>query len=301
MAFRMKTLATLPILCAALLPTIGDLQSAQPKKRTAVVNSIGMKLTRIPAGRFVMGSPKGEAEREDGTEAPHTVEITTDFYMGVYEVTQKQYQAVMGENPSHFSDTGSGKAKVTGLGTDDFPVEQVRYKDALMFCEKLTAREKTTSRRVYRLPTEAEWEYASRGGAESSKPFHIDGKASSSLASTQANFIGDYPYGDAAKKPYLKRTCEVGSYRPNGYGLYDMHGNVYEWCSDWFSADYYEKSPKSDPKGPADGSNRVIRGGSWGAHGRFCRSANRESLPPGYRHKGTGFRVIFVEPRESPR
>src|SRR5262249_20672183 len=152
------------------------------------------------------------------------------------------------------------------------------------FCERLTAREARTGR-VYRLPTEAEWEYASRGGAYS-RPFNIDGKASDSLSSTAANFIGDYPYG-AAKGPYLKRTQKVGSYKPNGYGLYDMHGNVYEWCSDWFGADYYAKSPKSDPKGPADGTSRVIRGGSWDAHGRFCRSAAREALPPGYRHKGT--------------
>ena len=120
-------------------------------------------------------------------------------------------------------------------------------------------------------------------------PFHF-GKT---LSSDQANFYGDYPYGDATKGPYLERTCKVGSYRPNGFGLYDMHGNVAEWCSDWFDKDYYAASPAPDPSG-GKGSVRVIRGGSWDSVGRGCRSAFRSRYTPTFRYSGFGFRVALV-------
>src|SRR5262249_16344088 len=150
----------------------------------------------------------------------------------------------------------------------------------------------------YRLPSEAEWEYACRGGhfvkdlkEEHTLPFHFD-QPSSSLRSSQANFNGNYPDGDAPKGPFLGRTCKVGSYAPNPFGLYDMHGNVWEWCADWYGE--YPPGPVTDPHGPSDGSVRVYRGGSWRCYGRFCRAACRFRDTPGTRSNGLGFRVAAV-------
>jgi uncharacterized protein (TIGR02996 family) len=255
-----------------------------------VVNSIGMRLALIPPGRFRMGSPAGEKERS-GDEAAHEVEITRPFYLGVFPVTQAQWQRVLGNNPSSFCATGDGKDQVAGLDTSDFPVEQVSWEEAQAFLERLTAlpQEKEKGWK-YRLPSEAEWECSCRGGASSSTAFHFGG----SLSSTQANFNGDYPYGGAEKGPYLGRPCPVGSYRPNAFGLYDLHGQVWEWCSDWFAGDYYGKSPEHDPLGPSDGSFRVIRGGRWGGLGQGCRAAVRGRYAPSYRYGGLGFRVAAV-------
>ncbi len=160
------------------------------------------------------------------------------------------------------------------------------------FCEKLT--KKDGRGRTYRLPTDAEWEYACRGGADSCEPFNLDGKPSKSILSSQANFDGNHPYGGAAKGDYLKCTCNVGSYKPNGFGLYDMHGNVWEWCSDWYNDDGYDTSPKKDPEGPKRGSLRVLRGGSWSDGGLYCRAAFRSRGEPGIRDHNLGFRVVCV-------
>jgi formylglycine-generating enzyme required for sulfatase activity len=259
-------------------------------------NSIGMKLVLIPRGKFKMGSPKGEKNRKDDEEQ-HDVEITRPLYLGVYTVTQKQYKEVMGENPSWFSATGRAKDKVKGLDTDDFPVEWVSWHDAKRFCDKLSQLEKERrAKRTYRLPTEAEWEYACRGGASSSTPFHY-GK---SLSSRQANINGNYPYGGAAKGPFLGRTCKVGSYNPNQFGLHEMHGNVWQWCADWHAKDYYKNSPAKDPQGPDGGTHRVRRGGSWSAYGRYCRAADRNVGVPGYRNGNLGFRVACSRPPRTP-
>jgi formylglycine-generating enzyme required for sulfatase activity len=252
-----------------------------------VVNSIGMRLALIPPGTFLMGSPEDEEGRSEDEEQ-HEVEITRPFYMGVFQVTQAQWQAVMGNNPCFFCATRGGKGKVRGMNTGDFPVEQVSWEDATAFLKKLAALEKQREAgREYRLPTEAEWEYSCRGGTCSSAPFH----QGNSLSSSQGNFNGNYPYGGAARGPYLERTCAVGSYRPNAFGLFDMHGNVLEWCSDWFARDYYKASPRRDPPGPSDGSSRVIRGGSGINHGSACRSASRSGDRPGLRRRVVGFRV----------
>jgi formylglycine-generating enzyme required for sulfatase activity len=262
----------------------------------ALTNSIGMKLVRIPAGKFQMGSPRDEANRSDNEEQ-HEVEISRPFYLGVYEVTQAQYEAVMGSNPSHFSATGGGKDKVKGLDTSQFPVERVSWKEAVEFCEKLSALDaKKGNKRVCRLPTEAEWEYACRGGAASADPFHFG----TSLSSTQANFNGDHPYGGAPHGPNLERTCEVGSYKPNRFGLYDMHGNVWEWCADWHGEKYYKNSPRKDPTGPTTGTARVLRGGSWDFGGRYCRAAYRGYYVPGDRDVNFGFRVACSAPPGTP-
>jgi formylglycine-generating enzyme required for sulfatase activity len=257
-------------------------------------NSIGMKFVRVRAGSFRMGSPPGEPDRTD-EEGQHEVEITKDFFLGVYEVTQKQYKTITGTNPSHFRSGGKGQDRVDGMNTDDFPVEQVSWDAAQDFLKKLNAL--TAEKRlgvVYRLPSEAEWEYACRGGpTSSSKPFHFD-DPTDSLCSAQANFDGNYPYGLATNGVFLGRTCKVGSYRPNRLGIYDMHGNVREWCYDWYDWFSYTKSHRANPLGPDTGSQRVERGGSWFDVGRACRAAHRSSAPWGQGGYLLGFRVAAV-------
>jgi formylglycine-generating enzyme required for sulfatase activity len=254
-----------------------------------ITNSLGMRLVLIPAGQFTMGSPWSEASRDEN-EARHEVEITRPFYLGTLEVTQAQYRAVMGENPSWFCAAGGGKDRVRGLDTDAFPVERVSWADAVRFCERLSARaEEKGAGRTYRLPTEAEWEYACREGGTSSTAFHYG----NSLSSTQANFDGGFPYA-AAPSRYLQRTARVGSYQPNRLGLFDLHGNVWEWCQDWYDKDYYRTSPRQDPQGPPAGSVRVLRGGSWVSSGQSCRSAVRGFYMPDNRHYNIGLRVAAV-------
>jgi uncharacterized protein (TIGR02996 family) len=256
-----------------------------------VVNSIGMKLVLIPAGKFLMGAPAGEVDSLYEERPQHEVEITRPFYLGACPVTQEQWRAVMGTDPSYFCAAGGGKGKVKGLSTDDFPVEQVSWADVAAFLERLAALpEERKIGRKYRLPSEAEWEYACRGGATSYSTFCYG----NSLSSTQANFHGNYPYGGAGKGPYLDRTSKVGSYAPNAFGLFDMHGNVWEWCADWYAADYYQVSPRRDPPGGSEGSFRVVRGGCWHFSGGFCRSADRRRHALGSRSYDVGFRVAAV-------
>jgi uncharacterized protein (TIGR02996 family) len=273
----------------------GDPRSELYRHRR-LTNSIGMQLVLIPPGKFLMGSPESEAERFDDEGPQHEVEITRPFYLGTYQVTQEEYQKVMGKNPSYFSAKGGGKGKVKKLDTRRFPVESVSWDETVEFCRLLTEKE-GDSARLYRLPTEAEWEYSCRGGQffKDSVPFYL-AAPSSSLSSQQANFNGNYPYGVAAKGPYLQRTNTVGSYQPNVLGLYDMHGNVWEWCSDWFDPNYYQRSPKQDPQGPESSpeNRRVLRGGSWGSYGRSCRAAGRYGVDPGVRDYYDGFRVVLV-------
>jgi formylglycine-generating enzyme required for sulfatase activity len=274
----------------------GRVEEKENQLPKTITNSIGMKLVLIPAGRFTMGSPAGEGS--DDERPQHEVEITKAFYLGVHEVTQGQWKAVMGKNnnPSYFSKTGAGKDSVKDFSEkqlDDFPVENVSWEDAQTFLKKLNALAAEKKFHLkYRLPTEAEWEYSCRGGARS-KTFHYG----NSLSSTQANFDGNQPYGGAEKGPYLRRTCKVGSYQPNAFGLKDMHGNVWEWCSDWYGKDYYGKSPRRDPQGPSEGSSRVFRGGSWCNAGGDCRSARRFRNTPGDRNGDVGFRVAAVPAR----
>jgi uncharacterized protein (TIGR02996 family) len=254
-----------------------------------VVNSIGMRLALIPPGRFRMGSPVTEKERRSD-ETLHEVEITRPFYLGVFPVTQQQYRKVMGEEPSNFARTGDQRDKVKGLKTDDFPVERVSWNRASEFCEKLSGLRKERDAGLdYRLPTEAEWEYSCRGGASSTTAFHFG----PSLTSTQANMNGSHPYGGAEKGAWLARTCRVGSYTPNAFGLFDMHGNVWEWCADWYGADYSKKGPRQDPPGPSRGRGRVIRGCGWynGASGLNCRAALRLHLSISFQSDNVGFRV----------
>jgi formylglycine-generating enzyme required for sulfatase activity len=257
----------------------------------SVVNSIGMKFALIPAGTFLMGSPP-EEKRRSKDEEQHEVVITRPFYLGVNPVTQAQWQAVMGNNPSHFCTTGGGKDDVRGLDTSDLPVESVSWEDATEYLKKLSAlKQEVEAGRAYRLPTEAEWEYSCRGGASEYQVFHYG----NSLSSTQANYNGTIPY-ETPPGPYLERTSRVGSYEPNGFGVFDMHGNVWEWCSDWYDKEYHKQSPRRDPAGPSEGTSRVLRGGSWDCFGQRCRSAWRNSIEPAKRFEYLGFRVALIAP-----
>lgn len=243
----------------------------------------GIPFAEIPAGIFLMGSPESEKGR-DADEGPvHEVEITQPFYMGIHQVTQEQYKRVMGKNPSYFSASGRGRDRIKDLDTRIFPVEQVSWDDAVAFCENLSQSEGVS----FRLPTEAEWEYACRAGTTTR--FHFG----DTLSSVQANFNGKYPYGNVPEGPYLERPTSVGSYPPNSLGIYDMHGNVGEWCSDWYESGYYSKSPKKDPNGPRSGEYRVLRGGSWYDHPLICRSACRYWYGASSRVVDVGFRLLL--------
>jgi formylglycine-generating enzyme required for sulfatase activity len=243
-------------------------------------NTIGMKLVLIPAGDFLMGVPDSEKDAFEGEKPQHRVRITRPFYLAATEVTQGQYRAVTGANPSHWK------------GSDDLPVEQVSWNDAIVFCNTLSEREGLkpyyirgggvqSSSEGYRLPTEAEWEYACRAGT------------------TMRFGFGD---ADASLKEYAwcienseRKTHSVGQKRPNAWGLYDMHGNVWEWCWDGYDGKYYARSPDADPLGPTEGAvGRVFRGGCWNDFPRICRVAHRNAGSPDERHSSLGFRVARV-------
>lgn len=235
-----------------------------------ITNSIGMKLVLIPKGTFQMGSPIEEAEARDDEEK-HEVTISKDYYLGVTEVTQGQYEKVMGTNPSHFQ-----KGVIPKSDSSMYPVDNVSWEDAVEFCQKLSdLPEEKKAGRVYRLPTEAEWEYACRAGSKTAYSF---GESSKSL--------GDYAWFGGNSN---LQTHPVGEKKANAWGLYDMDGNVYEWCSDWYGE--YPKGAVSDPVGPREGSKRVVRGGSWlgGSVDTRCRSASRNWFNPSVRPDSFGF------------
>ena len=228
-----------------------------------ITNSIGMKLVLIPKGTFMMGSP----ERED--EPQHQVTISKDYYLGVTEVTQGQYEKVI--NPSRFQ-----KSRVRESDTSMYPVEEV-WVDAEEFCKKLSdLPEEKKAGRVYRLPTEAEWEYACRAGSKSAYSF---GESSKSL--------GDYAWFEGNSNG---QTHPVGEKKANAWGLYDMHGNVWEWCSDEYGV--YPEGAVSDPVGPREVSFRVLSGGCWGIGAAYCRSAVRFRRPTYWGHY-YGFRLAL--------
>ncbi|MHB8952036.1 MAG: formylglycine-generating enzyme family protein [Pirellulaceae bacterium] len=225
-----------------------------------------MKLVLIPAGKFVMGSPVDESHRS-GDEGPqHRVQITAPFHLGVHEVTQSQYERIM-------------RANVSSFNGSTHPVERVSWDDAVSFCEKLSAlSEERAAGRMYRLPSEAEWEYACRAGSTTPYSFGDD-----------ADAVEDHAWVDGNSS---STTHPVGEKLPNAWGLYDMHGNVWEWCADWFGA--YPKTPVDDPRGIATGASRAIRGGCWLSSAKDCRTANRLGHPPDSRYFFLGFRVAAV-------
>jgi formylglycine-generating enzyme required for sulfatase activity/Tol biopolymer transport system component/type II secretory pathway pseudopilin PulG len=243
-----------------------------------VVNSIGMELVFIPAGEFTMGTPDTGFENTVPAECPpHRVRITKPYYLGVCEVTQEQYERVMGKNPSWLT-ASSGLAYKPEQETGLLPVEQVSWEDATEFCRRMS--QIFAEKEVgfdYRLPTEAEWEYACRSGRSEPFPWSAYGNPRT----------GDNA-GEEFKKPL--HTTMVGSYPPNPFGLHDMRGNVYEWCADWFARDYYRRSPMDDPQGPESGYLRVVRGGDWLFVGEGCM-INRRIASPRHFSPFIGFRV----------
>ena len=250
-------------------PTI---EIENPSRDEDFVNTIGMRFVKIKAGTFQMGSPIDEPYRRSN-ETRHWVTLTKDYYIQATEVTQSQWRRIMGGNPSRFKDCA------------DCPVENVSWEDVQGFIEKLNSIEGTD---LYRLPTEAEWEYACRAGTDT--PFFFG----DCLSTDQGNYDGNYPYEGCPDGEYRKRTIPVGSLAANAWGLYDMHGNVWEWCQDWYGE--YPEGPVTDPVGPPDGSDRVIRGGSWDFSARSCRSANRDDWHPGSRDDDLGFRLARSSP-----
>jgi formylglycine-generating enzyme required for sulfatase activity len=258
-------------------------------------NSIGMQLVLISAGEFMMGSPPAEMawaveegkKRQEAdwyywrnqSSAPlHKVRISRPFFVGIYEVTQSEYQQVMGANPSSFSAAGNHADKVAGLDTTRYPVESVSWDDAVQFCRKLSERpQERASRRVYRLPSDAEWEFACRAGTTTKWSFGDD-----------REMMKEYGWFSSSRNLV---THAVGQKKPNRWGLYDMHGNVWEWCLDWHHPDYYQQSPAIDPPGPSTGSQRIIRGNT--AEGSpASRVAFRMSREPEKSFSDLGFRVV---------
>jgi eukaryotic-like serine/threonine-protein kinase len=265
--------ATLP----GALAAVGASQAQPPKPKDG---PLGMKFVPLPKATFYMGWDD---------EPPHKgkkTEIKEDFEIAIHTVTQGQWQALMGKNPSWFSrDSGDflSKDKIKDISDEDlkqFPVEMVRWNDAQEFIKKLNKQEAGRGY-MYRLPTEAEWEYACRGGAtseeECSYHFYFE-KPTNDLSSKQANFNGNHPFGKADKGPNLGRPAKVGSFAPNKLGLYDMHGNMCQWCEDLFDG----------------GTGRVVRGGCWDYEGFNCRAAGRQGSAPEYYHFSIGFRLARV-------
>ena len=255
-----KTYAAAPSSQPATTPASS--QASQPAKELTLDlgDKVTMKLAIIPAGKFLMGSPKDEKDRRDDEGPQHEVTISKPFYMGIYEVTQEQYFQVTGTNRSRFK-------------VPQHPVETVSWPDAVEFCKKLS---QTTGMSVH-LPTEAQWECACRAGSTTRFSYGDDDRK-----------LGDYAW-------YVKnsgaKSHPVGQKKPNDFGLYDMHGNTSEWCSDWY-AESYADTNTADPAGPATGKTRVLRGGMWLNDPPVCRSARRSSYGPGARGYVFGFRVV---------
>jgi uncharacterized protein (TIGR02996 family) len=233
-------------------------------------NGLGMKFAWIPAGTYLMGSPEREQGREKN-ETQHRVTLTKGLYLGIHAVSQACWGAVMGNNPSQHQG-------------DDLPVEQVSWDDCQEFLRKLSEQDGHS----YRLPTEAEWEFACRAGTTT--PFCF-GKT---MTTDQANYRGNYPYGKAEKGLYGGETSPVGSFPANAYGLFDMYGNLWEWCQDRLAE--YPAGDAVDPQGLPDGDSRVLRGGSFVSPAMFVRSASRGRNVPTLRGYFVGFRAAMTFP-----
>jgi eukaryotic-like serine/threonine-protein kinase len=267
-------------LAVTLSGALAAVGAPEPKPVKPKDGPLGMKFVPLAKGTFYMGwnGQEGSASK---------TEIKEDFEVAIHTVTQGQWQEVMGKNPSWFSRDGGGKDKVKDIKDEDlkqFPVESVSWEDAQEFIKKLNEKEKGRGY-LYRLPSEMEWEYACRGGAtseeECSYHFYFD-KPTNDLSSKQANVNGEHPFGKGEKGPYLGRPTKVGSYAPNKLGLYDMHGNVWQWCEDLWEP---------------GASLRVLRGGSWFFDAGYCSAATRIRLTPDYRRGNFGLRLARVPVR----
>ena len=230
---------------------------------------LGLEMVWVRPGTFLMGSPEAEAGREVD-ELQHRVTLTNGFWLGKHEVTQRQWESIMGTNPSHFKAAGK-----------DAPVDQVGWSDCQDFIRELNAKVPGGG---FRLPTEAEWEYACRAGTTTE--FHYGDQ----LDSTRANFDGSVPYGTGPRGEFRNSTVPGGQFAPNAFGLHDMHGNVWEWCQDWYGA--YPRNDVTNPVGPASGNVRVLRGGCWRRSAINCRSAARVQGSLRNRDFDLGLRIV---------
>ncbi len=235
----------------------------------SLVNSIGLRMIYIRPGEFWMGSPGNEPGHEEDESPQHLVKLMRGFYLGATEITQKQWVTVMGSRP------WSGKEYVEE--GDECAASYVSWDDAVAFCKKLSQ----TEGRTYRLPTEAEWEYACRAGTKTAYSF-----------GDSASQLGEYAWFDGSVGGQ-KYAHGVGRKKANPWGLFDMHGNVWEWCADWYGKASYPVNPVSDPTGSSSGSSRVVRGGCLYDDAAYCRAARRSIISPGYRNGFIGFRVAL--------
>ncbi|MCA9051990.1 MAG: SUMF1/EgtB/PvdO family nonheme iron enzyme [Planctomycetaceae bacterium] len=248
------------------------------KVPSEAVNSIGMKFVLIPPGEFQMGSPENESNRSND-ESQQSVRLTKPFYLGLHEVTQNQWKAAMQFEPGLFTRNEDGRDRAKDTDTSQTPIGNVSWNDAVAFCRRLTEHEGKT----YRLPTEAEWEYSCRAGTISPYSFGHD----ASLLSDHAWWCSD----SRETTQEVRHAREVGSKRPNWFGLFDMHGNVAEWCMDWYDR---QLSEGENPQGNRSGTVRVARGGSFGDSAAQLRSAYRDAHAADFRDPGLGFRVILT-------
>jgi len=272
--YRKACTALGAVLAAAGVLTLANCQEARPAKGPTISppkefaadlgGGVKLELVLIPAGEFMMGSPAAEKGAAADEKPQHRVRITKAFYLGRYPVTQEQWTAVMGGNPSYFKGPKN-------------PVEEVSWDDGLLFFMRLN--EKVGGGK-FQFPTEAQWEYACRAG------------------STTRYCFGDDEAGLAEYGWYDKiaggTTHPVGGKKPNAWGLYDMHGNVWQWCADWNDSTYYAHSPIDDPTGPASGTLRISHGGCWFSGAGAARSANHGRIEPEHRGSHIGFRAAFV-------
>ena len=263
------------------LPLLG-LAFLQPLPANAaeqrLTNSVGIEFVQIPAGSFLMGSAEDDNEANSDEKPQHRVTIRKAFHLARYEVTQAQWETVMGSSP-FAQPRSNGFYQLPGIAErlrkPNNPAT-VSWNDAQEFIKRLNERE---GHHLYRLPTEAEWEYAARAGTTTPYSFGPDARD----LSRYAWFGEDFETGS---------THSVGQKEPNAWGLYDMHGNAWEWTQDWYGGRYYEASPVADPTGPTTGTGRVVRGGSWHATGNGWRSASRRHYPSDYRGISVGFRLV---------
>ena len=275
---------------------------------SGALSAKAVEFVLIRGGTFTMGSPEGEVgHSKDQTQ--HQVKVS-DFYIAEYEVTVAEFRKFVSVT-GYQTDAEKGDGSYIWDGTkwekragvnwrhgvsgsvrpqseENHPVVHVSWNDAVAYCKALSAK----TGKKYRLPTEAEWEYACRAGSRT--PFNTG----QNLTTNQANYNGNYPFNNNPTGVYQQNTVPVNTFAPNRFGLYNMHGNVWEWCSDWYSETYYDECKAqgvvTNPTGPSTRSFRVIRGGSWGGNAGNCRSATRRRCPPGYRSTGVGFRLVFV-------
>lgn len=329
MPLRQITFAKL-LACVLLLAAAARCGDEPPARQVgrhqpSLVEPVGIKLALIPAGEFDMGSkedidklvkayPDSKKEYFEDEQPLHRVKITKPFYLGKYEVTVGQFrQFVKAENYKTDAErdgkggwgyTGDDKHpfekkpeftwKYPGFAQrDDYPVVNVSWNDATAFCRWLTRKAGVE----YRLPTEAEWEYACRAGTKTRYHSGDDPETVAQVGNiTDATFkaklseLSYVKYGLSARDGYVF-TAPVGQFKPNAFGLYDMHGNAWEWCADWYDKDYYKRGDREDPTGPRDGTLRVLRGGSWYSRPRIARSAVRGQDAPGIRGGSYGFRI----------